>query len=227
MKRANVYGALVALGIFTLPAVAGIDYIYEDSPYLSGGDSPFDLSGPGSDFLLQDFEPGTITPGLLALFGEVRGPSSHTDSVDADDGLIDGFGQDGHSFWTFFGEGGPIARFEFDAEVLGGLPQQVGLVWTDGNVDAITYFEAFDYKGQSLGILELQLGDDNHTGGTAEDRFVGISFEGGISAFEVRATLGRIELDHVQYGNIIPAPGVLALLGLSGLFGVRSRRRLI
>ena len=55
---------------------------------------------------------------------------------------------------------------------------------------------------------------------------MGITFQGGISAIEVRATLGRIELDHVQYGDIIPAPGVLALLGLSGLLSGRSRRRL-
>ncbi len=227
MKRVNVCCALIALGMLTVPATAGLSgYLFEDSSYLSGFDSPFELFGPDSDFFLEDFEDGMLnTPGLLGFGGEIRFPSNFTDSVDADDGSIDGFGLEGHNYWAFTGLGGPVARFEFDAKALGGLPRQVGLVWTDGNTSAITYFEAFDNNGQSLGILELVLGDDKHQGGTAEDRFIGAVFEGGISAIEIRATLGRIELDHVQYGDIVPAPGVLALLGLSGLIGRRSRRR--
>ncbi len=227
MKRANVCCALIALGLLAVPATAGLSgYIYDNKSYLSDGDSPFDLFGPNSDFFLEDFEDGMLnTPGLLGFGGEIRFPSNFTDSVDADDGSIDGFGLEGHNYWAFTGLGGPIARFEFDAKALGGLPRQVGLVWTDGNIDAITYFEAFDNNGQSLGILELVLGDDKHQGGTDEDRFIGAVFEGGISAIEIRATLGRIELDHVQYGDIVPAPGVLALFGLSGLIVRRSRRR--
>lgn len=228
MQRANVCCALVALGMLTVPAIAGIGgYIFDDSSYLSDGDSPFDLFGPGSDFLLEDFEDGLLnSPGLLGFGGEIRFPGNYTDSVDGDDGVIDGFGLDGHNFWAFFAIGGPVARFEFDAKVLGGLPRQVGLVWTDGNTHATTFFEAFGPNGLSLGILQLVLGDDDHQGGTQEDRFIGAVHEAGISAIEIRATTGRIELDHVQYGDIVPAPGVLALLGLSGLISRRSRRRL-
>ena len=229
MKRENVCCALIALGILTVPATAGLgsNYIYDDVSYVSDGDSPFDLFGPDSDFFLENFEDGKLnTLGLLGFGGEIRFPSSFTDSVDADDGDIDGFGQLGKDYWAFAAPGGPVARFEFDPKALGGLPRSVGLVWTDGNFFATTFFEAFDYKGQSLGILELVLGDDGHQGGTAEDRFIGVVNDAGISAIEIRATLGRIELDHVQYGDIIPAPGVLALLGLSGLISRRSRRRL-
>ena len=203
-------------------------FIFDDTPYVSSGDSPFDLFGPDSDFFLEDFEDGLLnTPGLLGFFGEIRFPSNFTDSVDADDGIIDGFGLDGHNYWAFFGKdgAGPLARFEFDPEVLGGLPRSVGLVWTDGNIFATTFFEAFGPKGESLGFLEFVLGDNKHQGATAEDRFLGVTFQGGISAIEISATEGRIELDHVQYGNIVPAPGVLALLGLSGLLSGRSRRR--
>lgn len=228
MKRANVCCALVVLGMLSVPATAGDGgYLFEDSPYLSGFDSPYDVFGPDSDFLLEDFEDGLLnTVGLLGSGGEIRFPSNFTDSVDADDGSVDGFGLDGHNYWAFAAIEGPVARFEFDAEALGGLPAQVGLVWTDGNIDATTYFEAFDNNGQSLGILELILGDNRHQGATEEDRFIGAVNQAGISAIELRATLGRIEIDHVQYGDIIPAPGVLALLGLSGLIGRRSRRRL-
>ena len=89
----------------------------------------------------------------------------------------------------------------------------------------MTIFEAFGPDGRSLGTMEFfALDDGRGQGQTAEDRFMGVIFAGGISAIEVRADLGRIELDHVQYGNLVPAPGALALLGLAGLFGRRSRR---
>ena len=229
MRRKNCCCALSAMGLFAAPAMAGFDptFIFEDTAYLSGEDSPFDLFGPGSDFFLEDFEDGLLnSPGLFGLGGEIRFPSSFTDSVDGDDGLIDGFGTDGHSYWAFADKGGPHARFEFDAEVLGGLPANVGIVWTDGNFDAITSFEAFGPNGESLGIVDVKLGGSSHQGLTGDDRFFGVIFDGGVSAIEVRATLGRIELDHVQYGNMIPAPGALALLGLAGLARRRSRRRL-
>ncbi len=228
MKRESACCAVILVSALAGPGMAGDGgiFIFNDDPYVSSGDSPFDVFGPGSDFFLEDFEDGLLnTPGLLGFGGEIRFPSDWTDSVDADDGIIDGFGLDGHNYWAFFGKGGPLARFEFDPEVLGGLPRSVGLVWTDGNIFATTFFEAFGPKGESLGFLELVLGDNKHQGGTAEDRFLGVTFQGGISAIEISATLGRIELDHVQYGDIVPAPGVLALLGLSGLLSGRSRRR--
>ncbi len=228
MKRESAYCAVVFIGALAGPVIAGDagNFIFNDDPYVSSGDSPFDLFGPDSDFFLEDFEDGLLnTPGLFGFGGEVRFPSNFTDSVDADDGIIDGFGLDGHNYWAFFGLGGPLARFEFDPKVLGDLPRSVGLVWTDGNIFATTFFEAFGPKGESLGVLELVLGDNKHQGATDEDRFLGVTFEGGISAIEIRATEGRIELDHVQYGNVVPAPGVLALLGLSGLLSGRSRRR--
>ncbi len=230
MKRESACCAVIVVGALAGPVMAGVIFIFDDTPYVSSGDSPFDLFGPNSDFFLEDFEDGLLNaPGLLGFGGEIRFPSSFTDSVDADDGIIDGFGLDGHNYWAFFGKdgAGPLARFEFDPEVLGGLPRSVGLVWTDGNFDALTFFEAFGPKGESLGAIgPLILGDGGHQGATAEDRFLGVTFQGGISAIEISATLGRIELDHVQYGDIIPAPGVLALLGLSGLLSGRSRRRL-
>ncbi len=231
MKRESACCAVIMVGALAWPVMAGDHtFIFDDTPYVSSGDSPFDLFGPDSDFFLEDFEDGLLnTLGLLGFGGEIRFPSSFTDSVDADDGIIDGFGLEGHNYWAFFGKGpfGPLARFEFDPNVLGGLPRSVGVVWTDGNIFATTFFEVFDFNGESLGVHELVLGDDKHQGGTDEDRFLGVTYQGGISAIEISATLGRIELDHVQYGDIIPAPGVLALLGLSGLLTGRSRRRLV
>ena len=230
MKRESACCAVIFVGALAGPVMAGVIFIFDDTPYVEPGDSPFDLFGPGNDFFLETFEdPGGFDAfGLIGSGGEVRHPSAFTDSVDADDGDIDGLGQAGHNYWAFFGKGGsgPLARFEFDPKALGGLPRSAGLVWTDGNFDALTFFEAFGPKGESLGTIgPLFLGDGAHQGSTAEDRFLGVTFQGGISAIEISATLGRIELDHVQYGDIVPAPGVLALLGLSGLLSGRSRRR--
>ncbi len=224
MKREIACCAVILIGTLAGPVMAGVEFIFTDTPYISSGDSPFDLFGPDSDFLLEDFEKGLDALGLLGFGGEIRGPSAWTDSVDADDGIIDGFGLDGHDYWAFFGKGGPVARFEFDPKALGGLPRSVGLVWTDGNFDAITLFQAFGPDGESLGITTHVLGDDGHQGGTAEDRFLGVTFENGISAIELSATLGRIEIDHVQYASIIPLPAPLAL-GLAGLAGVVVVRR--
>ncbi len=229
MSKESTCCAILVVMTLAPTAVAGVggEFLFPDTPYLSADDSPFDLFGKDSDFLLEDFEDGRLDSlGLLGFGGEVRFPSSFTDSVDADDGLIDGFGIDGHNYWAFADpKNGPAARFEFDPKVLGALPRSVGIVWTDGNADARTIFEAFGPNGQSLGTMEFSsLDDGGHQGGTDEDRFMGVIFAGGISAIEVRADLGRIELDHVQYGNLVPAPGALALLGLAGLFGRRSRR---
>ena len=165
-------------------AVAGATFIFTDTPYLSADDSPFNLFG---DFFLEDFEDGLLNmPGLLGFGGEIRFPGPFTDSVDADDGIIDGFGLDGHDFWAFADpKDGPLARFEFDPKVLGGLPRSVGVVWTDGNIFATTVFEAFGPNGESLGVLELVLGDDKPEGSTDEDRFMGVVFQDGISAIEI------------------------------------------
>lgn len=199
-----------------------------DTPYLSVDDSPFVGE---SDFAVENFEDGLLNlSGLAGSGGEIRFPFGWTDSVDADDGVIDGSGTDGHNYWSFFGEESSetLARFDFDPNALGGLPRSVGLVWTDGNQLATTFFEAFGPNGESLGITQHILGDDNHRGGTAEDRFLGVTFQSGISAIQISATLGRIEIDHVQYASIVPlpAPVAMGLLGLAGVVVVRRKRLL-
>jgi hypothetical protein len=65
-----------------------------------------------------------------AFHGEVMGPGEFTDSVDGDDGVVDGWGTAGHSFRSraLFVSGTIPQRnqvnieFEFDASALGFLP---------------------------------------------------------------------------------------------------------
>ena len=168
------------------------------SPYLSKADSPF--SGLGCLYT-ETFEDALMnTPGLSADQGGVTsvvfGPSAH-DSVDADDGVIDGSGSLGDSF--FFQGGTSGIKFSFDAGVLGTFPTRAGVVWTDGG--GMATFEAFDATGALLGSIgPVPIGDAGSTGQTAEDRFFGVVFSGGISAIRMSNTSGGIEVDHVQYG---------------------------
>ena len=226
MKAIVILGtALLASGLLAgQTAHAGsATFIFDpDTPYLSVDDSPF--LGE-TDFALEDFEDGLVNiTGVTIDCGIVRSPSSHTDSVDADDGVIDGDGRDGHSYWQLQGTEG--FTISFDEEALGGLPTLVGFVWTDGNVDGLFRLEAFDANGVS--IFEAVLGNLVHTGTTEEDRFIGVEFAGGIASLFLSTSFGGIEIDHLQYASIVPLPAPLALglVGLAGVVIVRRKRLL-
>ena len=124
---------------------------YGPSAYLQAADSPF-AGVPGlAYFYLEDFEDFNLnTPGVSVNAGYSTKPTwaaAVTDSVDGDDGMIDGFGTRGNSW--FSPSGGQGLTFTFDAGVLGSLPTYAGIVWTDG-LNGVT-FEAFDAMGVSLG----------------------------------------------------------------------------
>jgi hypothetical protein len=117
-------------------------------PYLSFANSPFN-GGSFSYFYLENFEDHLLnTPGVTADAGGVAsvifGPSIH-DSVDADDGAINGSGLGGDSYFT--GNGAAGVRFTFNAGVLGGLPTSAGLVWTDGGGGTPVTFTVFVRTG--------------------------------------------------------------------------------
>jgi hypothetical protein len=199
--------------------------------YRSFADSPF-YGLPFSWFYLEDFEDHLLNvPGVTASAGGVTsvifGPGYH-DSVDADDGVIDGSGLDGDSYFYRYGVLG--VRFNFDAGILGSLPTHAGLVWTDG--ENPVFFEAFDENGNSLGVINgNHATTGNYLGQTDEDRFYGAVHMGGISGIRIWAAYGGIELDHLQFGRIaaVPEPGALAMLAGMAAFGggllLRRRRR--
>lgn len=165
------------------------------TPYLSELDSP--LSGlPG--FALETFEDDTLDlPGVTSSTASIVQPGPITDSVDGDDGVIDGDGRGGHTW--FFGNGGAGITFTFNAQVIGFVPRSVGVVWTDG-AGTVT-FEAFDTAGNSLGTLSGSHPDGAITGTTSEDRFYGVSHASGIGSIRIRNTSGGIEVDHLQYAD--------------------------
>lgn len=203
------------------------------TPYLSAADSPFPVDGSNPNFFLDDFEDGELnTPGIYQPFdpvshGSIIHPSALTDSVDADDGEIDGNGNNGHSMaanmFITFPLDPPITwsfvRFGFDEEQLGRLPNAFGFTWTDGIAPNKVRIELFGSEWEELGQAEFAgLGDDSLAGETAEDRFIGvITHTTSIAFVQITAiypgTPRTFELDHVQYGIlIIPEPSGVALI---------------
>lgn len=194
------------------------------SAYLQASDSPFAGLSFGS-FYLEDFEDHLLNvPGVTADAGGVTsvvfGPEIH-DSVDADDGAIDGSGLLGDDYFA----SGPIGvTWSFDASVLGSLPTHAGIVWTDG-VNDIS-FEAFDQNGVSLGTLTGSHANNSFNGETDDDFFYGEIHAGGISKIHIHSGDAGIELDHLQYGvAAVPEPATMAALGLGAAAMLRRRRR--
>ena len=187
------------------------------TPYLSRNDSPFAASILSGNTYLETFESGALTtPGVSISAGTVIGPSGITDSVDADDGAIDGSGTGGHSL--FSGSGATGITFTFDPVVLGHLPTQVGIVWTDGA--GTTLFEAFGPGGVPLGSIgPSAIADGSISGTTAEDNFFGVINAGGIESIRISNTAGGIEVDHLQYGIFGLAPPVASVVAVPGPTG--------
>ncbi|MBI3467960.1 MAG: hypothetical protein HY000_33555 [Planctomycetes bacterium] len=190
-------------------------------PYLSQADSPFSMSGLGSTFFLEDFEdgqfnvPGVTYSSVLALVVYDGTTIVGVDSVDGDDGVIDGSGALGHELApvpSSIGSSDVGVTFTFNSQVLGFLPTEVGIVWTDGTPDDTIVFEVFGPAGELLGTqVGEHIGDDDFFGGTSEDVFFGAVASVGISAFRIHGTKHTpisFAVDHLQYGLAPLEPGL-------------------
>ncbi len=217
----TLMGAAMALG---LAGAAHAAMIGPNVNYLGFADSPFNgLSF--SYFNLDTFEGGAgLSPGVIASAGAPYGPGPAGDSVE-------GPGDLGTSW--FSGSGAAGITFSFDKTVLGSLPTDVGIVWTDGDGPNRT-FEAFDQNGALLGTIIDPTQKFFSTGGDGDFhnyRFFGATNAGGISSIFIANDNGGIEVDDLQFGLLksgVPEPATWAMMlaGLGGLgAALRSSRR--
>ncbi|MEG4271106.1 MULTISPECIES: hypothetical protein [unclassified Microcoleus] len=176
-------------------------------------------------FHLEDFEDGALnTPGVtVSEFATTNIATTFSDSVDGDDGVIDGQAR-GNSSSLFSNLRTSSFTFNFSANALGGqLPTHAGIVWTDigrngggtprsGDLLNNTLFEAFGPSGESLGVIgPFSLGDESISRTTSEDRFLGVVNQNGISSIRLSVPgKNNWEVDHLQYGftpaTISPSP---------------------
>jgi hypothetical protein len=193
-------------------------------PYFGIAQSPFN-GLPFTYFHLDTFEAGSVTaPGVIAAGGAVIGPGAEVDSVE-------GPGDLGHSY--FSGNGAAGVTFTFNAGVLGTLPTDVGIVWTDGDGPNRT-FKAFDASDALIGTITDPTQKFFSTGGDGDPanyRFFGVTDPAGISSIFIANDGGGIEVDDLQFGALAattgtPEPGTFSLILLAaGALATRSVRR--
>ncbi|MGE3243004.1 MAG: hypothetical protein AB7G28_19155 [Pirellulales bacterium] len=198
------------------------------SAYVGFADSSPFAAVAFDQFYLEDFEDGLNVPGVSASSGQTLNFGTLRDSVDEDDGSIDGSGLVGFSWYVTTS----TFSFSFDANVLGALPTHAGVVLTDIGYDddgsigkGTVKFEAFGPGNVSLGTVgPIDFGDGLANGGTAEDRFLGVYDVGGISRISLTLNSSDWELDHLQYGiassTVTTTPAQLPELASSSVWVV-------
>jgi hypothetical protein len=219
------------MGISSIAANAATT-AFGPSAYLQHGDTPAEFICENCPLHVEDFEDGMLSDFLTIDNGMVFPPNGttgtnqpSTDSVDGDDGSVDGFGLNAYSWFS-----GSVQSLTIDfAEGV----KSAGLVFTDGDsASTNVMLEAFDMSGTSLGVINAgDLADDSFYGETAEDRFLGFTnTDGAIYSMTLSIDAGTgIEVDHIQWQSHAecvpePATGILVLFGLLGLSSFRRNR---
>ncbi len=102
------------------------------------------------------------------------------------------------------------ATFTFDFPILGIIVTRSGLNASDVDLGfATTLYSLSDYRGPELNALDrIRLNDDGHS--------IWVNLQQTTEVDEIRV---------ITAAPPVPAPGTLAALGLTGIFGGRRRRR--
>ena len=213
--------AMIMAATVANTAEAGSTFYNSDSSYLKASDSPFS----GSNLTLENFEDGLLNVAdVNANQGKIKNSGSKTDSVDKDDGNVDGKGKLGHSWQS--GDSKKIT-FKFTSS---DKPTFAGLVWTDGKKDSTVTFRAWDKSGDLIGKIKVTLGDSSRKGTTAEDRFFGLVSDNGISKIQISSNYSGFEVDHLQFGYglaVVPVPAPIALGAVGLLSAGLLRKRML
>jgi hypothetical protein len=217
-------------------------------PYASAADSPL-AANPAWTTHIEDFEDGVLdTPGVVEIPlgpgvglpdpppggvdpipGIILPAGPNTDSVDGDDGVIDGSGNGGRSLESvrysslLSGTVPSFLRYRFEPSASGQYPRAFGCVWTDGEPGSYVELSVGEVGvpvRETIAFL-IPVGDQAADGGTAEDRFFGITSDAGIVDITIESHYhdfvgagGRnsFEIDHLQVSYLVPEPSAAALL---------------
>lgn len=174
-------------------------------PYKSRADSPFQGVAFATYDHFEDWEDGAVnTPGVTAsstALGSAFG-ASLIDSIDGDDGVVDGKCEKAAGTCESGFAQGSIS-FTFDAAMLGGqLPTHVGIAWTDGSTACDAIFEAYDATDTLIGTKTATgVGDNSNSGTVDEDRYFAVVHAAGVKRIVVTSSSGGVEVDHLHYGR--------------------------
>lgn len=219
--------------------------LFGPSLYFEAQDSPFYggiVDNTGEGIFLENFEDGELNtprvfePDNVPIIGAtvrtfISNPiQGRVNSVDGDDGMIDGQTFAGDTWTTLDPRTNGISgrmEFEFAPDEHGNLPRYVGIVITEAlDVDVDVEVSWRDSEGRTLfNDGEFDPKSWSFPGASLADRhrFVGLFHSEGIE----RIQLDNVEqVDHLQYGFSIPEPSSAMMLLVCALsvFGFRKRR---
>lgn len=234
----NLNGPLSVVALLAEPFAANATLV-GPIPYRCFADYP-SVRAAFSAFPLENFEndaPGE--PAAIVMpFGTPY--ASNGNPFDPDAGIGHAMEDAPATGHTWFASSEASLTFTFSTALLGSLPTDAGLLWTDVGLANVrsgsdsVLFEAFDAAHNLLGVIgPSSLGDGLFAGQTAEDRFFGVTSPGGISSIRI-TSLSSTEPDTDDFerdamkamgaGRDSEPPTFLALL-IVGRAGIRFKRR--
>ncbi|MDZ4830190.1 MAG: hypothetical protein SGJ09_08350 [Phycisphaerae bacterium] len=198
MLATNAICFAIALAASTVATAADALVALYPQSYVKLADSAlFGAMSLDDDFWCETFEDGLVNiPGLTLSGGTIAAPGASTDSVDADDGNVDGSGTGGRSYRANIGS--PIT-IGISALALVGLPERAAFAWTDGPQNSTLTITITTGSGATFVRTVGPLGDANSSGATAEDRLVAITASNGIAQVVIASGGAAFEIDHVQF----------------------------
>jgi len=196
---------------------------YGPTRYLQTSDSPWYQGIQNGTIYLEDFKDGLLNSPFVSANGRIRGPGDRR-SVDADDGVLDGRGENGGTWSAGDGE---ILELSFDPNEENSLPAYVGIVMTK-TARAFERISVSTLGEANLTRLHFDLtplfkkSNANFVFDSSEAQFVGFYAPEGI--ISVTFESARF-FDHLQYGYAVPEPGgaMLACVGFTLLVAHRRR----
>jgi len=230
MKTSLIFSAvLLLLGV---PITGASAVFFGPVLYQQRSQSPFYPGIDAGTIYLEDFEDFLQNTPNVTIRGGHASPQDH--GVDEEDGTVDGLGYS--TVWRHVPlSPDPLEPWNFEITFQpnenGDFPKYAGfaLLGSTRPPGAGAFYSlwwAFDAEGNALTPEPLRVDilalEDSHYFNTKADQFVGLYNEAGIGRILIDRTS---TFDHLQYGWVIPEPGVLTLALVTAIAVMGRRRR--